>query len=128
MMDWIQQAVRDFGDSLDIENLQFDAGQGVELTLDSGELVGIACSPELAMQEMLVYTSAPLAFDPLPQMALALRRSNARHGEAPYMQVGIIGRQLVLAVRLDAREFSLPALDDAVWRLIELQHEAAAAS
>jgi len=128
MMDWIQQAVRDFGDTLDIENLQFDAAQGIELALDSGELVGIACSPELALQEMLVYVSAPLAFDPLPQMALALRQSNARHGAAPYLQAAITGSRLVLAVRLDAREFNLPALDDAVWRLVDMHHEAAAAS
>jgi len=127
-MDWIQQAVRDFGDTLDIDNLQFDAAQGVELALDSGELVGIACSPDLALQEMLVYASAPLAFDPLPQMELALRHSNARHGAAPYMQAAIIGDRLVLSVRLDAREFSLPALDDAVWRLVDMQHQATAAS
>lgn len=127
-MDWIQQAVRDFGDSLGIENLHFDAGRGIELALDAGELVGIACSPELPLQEMLVYASAPLAFDPLPQMELALRHSNARHGAVPYMQAAIIANRLVLAVRLDAREFSLPALDDAVWRLVDMQHEAATAS
>jgi len=127
-MDWIQQAVRDFGNSLGIDNLQFDADHGIELALDAGELVGIACSPELPLQEMLVYASAPLAFDPLPQMALALRHSNARHGAAPYPQAAIIANRLVLAVRLDAREFSLPALDDAVWRLVDMQHEAAAAS
>jgi type III secretion system chaperone SycN len=128
MMDWIQQAVRDFGDTLDIDHLQFDAGQGIELALESGELVGIASSPELALQEILVNVGSPLAFDPLPQMELALRHSNARHGPAPYMQAAIIGSRLVLAIRLDAREFSLPALDDAVWRLVDIQHEAATAN
>ena len=127
-MDWIQQAVREFGDTLDIENLQFDASEGVELVLDSAEVVGIACSPELASQEMLVYVSAPLNFDPLPQMELALRLSNARHGIPPYLQTAIVDKQLVLALRLDAREFNLPALDEAVWRLVEMQHEAAAAT
>ena len=41
-MDWIQQAVREFGDTLGIEDLRFNAGEGIEITLDSGELVGIA--------------------------------------------------------------------------------------
>jgi type III secretion system chaperone SycN len=126
-MDWIQQAVREFGETLDIANLQFDASEGIELALESGEIVGIACMPSLASQEMLVYVSAPLEFDPLPQMALALQLGNARYGAAPYLQAVIVENRLVLAVRLDAREFDLPALDEAVWHLVEVQHEAAAA-
>jgi hypothetical protein len=126
-MDWIQQAVREFGETLDIGDLQFDADEGLELALDSGEIVGVACSPESTSQEMLVYVSAPLEFDPLPQMALALQLGNARHGAAPWPQAAIVGNRLVLAIRLAAREFDLPALDEAVWRLVDMQHEAAAA-
>ena len=112
--------------SLDIDNLHFDASEGIELTLESGEIVGIACSPVLVSQEMLVYVSAPLEFDPLPQMAFALQLANARYGTAPYLQAAIVESRLVLAVRLDAREFNLPALDEAVWHLVDMQHEAAA--
>jgi type III secretion system chaperone SycN len=126
-MDWIQQAVREFGDTVGIDNLQFDADEGVELALDSGEIVGIACTPALASREMLVYVSAALAFDPLPQMEFALRLGNARYGNAPYLRAAVINARLVLALRLDAREFDLPALDEAVWRLVERQHEASAA-
>lgn len=126
-MDWIQQAVREFGETLDIENLQFDASEGIELALDSGEIVGIACLPALASQEMLVYVGAPLEFDPLPQMTLALQFGNARHGAAPCPQAAIVGNLLVLAIRLDTREFNLPVLDETVWRLVDMQHEAAAA-
>ena len=127
-MDWIQQAVREFGDTLDIENLQFDAGEGIELALESGEILGIACSPELASREMLVYVGAPLEFDPLRQMERALQLSNARDAAAPYIQPAIVDERLILAVRLDAREFSLSTLDEAVWRLVDMQHEAAAAN
>jgi type III secretion system chaperone SycN len=127
-MDWIQQAVREFGDTLDIENLQFDAGEGIELALESGEILGIACSPELASREMLVYVGAPLEFDPLCQMERALQLSNARDAAAPYIQPAIVDKRLILAVRLDAREFSLSTLDEAVWRLVDMQHEAAAAN
>jgi type III secretion system chaperone SycN len=124
-MDWIQQAVREFGDTLGIEDLRFNAGEGIEITLDSGELVGIAHSPALASDHMLVYVVAPLAFDPMPQMEAALRLSNARHAGAPYPRAAILDNRLVLSARLDAREFNLPALDEAVWRLVDLQHEAA---
>ena len=126
-MNWIQQAVREFGETLDIDNLQFDASEGIELALDSGEIVGIACLPALASQEMLVYVGAPLEFDPLPQMTLALQFGNARHGADPCPQAAIVGNRLVLAIRLDTREFNLPALDETVWRLVDMQHEAAAA-
>lgn len=124
-MDWIQQAVRQFGDTLDIENLYFDASDGVELALESGEILGIACSPELASQEMLVYVGAPLDFDPLLQMEHALWLGNARHGAAPYLQPAIIDKRLILAVRMDARAFSLSTLDEAVWHLVDMQHQAA---
>lgn len=126
-MDWIQQAVSEFGRTLGIDELEFDAHEGIELALESGELVGIAYTPELTYQEMLVYVSAQLDFDPLPQMAHVLRLSNARYGSAPYLQAAVVANRLVLAMRLDAREFNLPALDEAVWRLVELQHDAATA-
>ena len=121
-MDWIQQAVRDFGDTLGIEDLEFDASQGIELMLDSGVLVGIACLPDIPSQEMLVYATAPLDFDPLSQLEQALRLSNARYGDLPPVQVAISDNQLVLAIRLSTREFDLPALDEAVGRLVDMQH------
>nr|WP_314623070.1 hypothetical protein [uncultured Noviherbaspirillum sp.] len=125
-MDWIQQAVREFGDTLGIEDLGFDASVGLEVMLDSGEVVGIAHSPALASGEMLVYASVALAFDPVPQMEAALTLSDARRASAPYVHAAVIDNLLVMAIRLDAREFDLPSLDDAVWRLVDLQHEAAA--
>ena len=123
-MDWIQQAVRDFGNTLGIEALEFDASQGVELMMDSGELVGIACLPELPSQKMLVYAAAPLQFDPLLQLEHALLASNARYDLSPPVQAVIVDRQLVLAMRLATREFNLPALDEAVGRLIARHHDA----
>lgn len=119
-MDWIQQTVRDFGDTLGIEDLEFDASQGIELMLDSGVLVGISCLPS---QEMLVYATAPLDFDPLSELEQALRLSNARYGDLPPVQVAISNNQLVLAIRLSTREFDLPALDEAVGRLVDMQHQ-----
>ncbi len=125
-MDWVQQAVRDFGNTLGIEALEFDASQGVELMMDSGELVGIACLPEPPLQEMLVYAAAPLQFDPLMQLEQALLMNNARYDLSPPVQAVIVDRQLVLAIHLPTREFDLPALDEAVGRLIARHHDATA--
>ena len=126
-MDWIQQAISDFGDSLGIENLALDENDSVELTLDSGERVGIVHLGDMADQEMLVYAGAPLRFDPLLQMERALQLANARYGVLPAVQTAINNNLLILSIRLPAREFDLPALDEAVWRLIDMQHDAAEA-
>lgn len=127
-MDWIQQAISDFGDSLGIENLALDDNDSVELILDSGELVGIVHLADAADREMLVYAGAPLQFDPLAQMERALQLGNARYGDPPAAQTAISNNLLVLSIRLPAREFDLPALDEAVWRLIDMHHDAANAS
>lgn len=127
-MDWIQQAISDFGDSLGIENLALDETDSVELTLDSGERVGILQLGDMADQEMLVYAGAPLRFDPLLQMERALQLANARYGVLPAVQTAISNNLLILSIRLPAREFDLPALDEAVWRLIDMQHDAAGAT
>lgn len=126
-MDWIQQAVRDFGNTLGIDALAFDASQGVELMMDTGELVGIALLPEPSSQEMLIYATTPLQFDPLPQLEQALAMGNGRYDLAPPVQAVIVDRHLLLATRLPIREFDLPALDDAVGRLVARQQEAAEA-
>jgi len=124
-MDWIQQAVKDFGASIGVEELVLDESQGVELTLDSGELVGISHLPDTATPEMLVYATAPLHFSPLRQLEKALRLANARQGEPWLAQTAISNGRLMLAMRLPARLFDLPALDDAVSRLMAMQQEAA---
>ena len=127
-MDWIQQAISDFGDSLGMEDLALDDNGSLELVLESGELIGIVHLAEAADKEMLVYAGAPLRFDPLAQMERALQLGNARYGVLPAVQTAISNNLLVLSMRLPAREFDLPALDEAVWRLIDMQHDAADAS
>lgn len=127
-MDWIQQAISDFGDSLGIEGLALDDNGSLELILESGELVGIVHIADAADKEMLVYAGAPLRFDPLAQMERALQVCNARYGVPPAVQTAISNNLLVLSIRLPAREFNLPALDEAVWRLIDMHHDAADAS
>ena len=124
-MDWIQQAIRDFGASIGVDDLVLDETQGVELTLDSGELIGISHLPDTATREMLVYATAPLHFSPLRQLEKALRLANARQGVSWLVQTAISNGQLMLAMRLPARSFDLPALDEAVSHLMAMQQEAA---
>lgn len=127
-MEWIQQAIRDFGASRGLDgpdSLEFDPNAVLELSLQGEESLGIACLPELPLQEMLVYTSAPLQFDPLPQMEAALRLSNARNNLYGPVQVGIHDGRLILAMHLPARAFDRPTLEQAVDSLLEMQRRSA---
>ena len=99
----------------------------MELGLPSGELVGFSYLPELPYQEMLVYISAPLLFDPLRQLETALRLSNARYNPYGQAQTGIREDRLVIAMHLPVRAFDLPLLDQTVNSLLEMQTKAAAA-
>ena len=127
MMDWIQQTIREFGLSRDLGELAFEFDDILELELQGGELLGFCYLPDLALQEMLVYTSAPLKFDPLAQLDAALRLANGRSQSYGQTQTAIAEERLVMAMHLPARAFDLPLLEQTVNSLLEMQYRAAAA-
>lgn len=126
-MDWIQQTIKEFGASRGLDELEFEFESILELQLQSGELLGFCYIPELPLHEMLVYTSAPLQFDPLNQLEAALRLANGRSNAYGQVQTGIQEDRLVLAMHLSARAFDLPLLEQTVNSLLEMQYKAAAA-
>jgi hypothetical protein len=126
-MDWIQQTISEFGISRGIGELVFEFDSVLELQLESGELLGFCYIPDLPLQEMLVYTSAPLQFDPLAQFEAALRLANGRSNSYGQAQTGIQEERLVMAMHLPARAFDLPLLDQTVNSLLEMQYKAATA-
>lgn len=126
-MDWIQQTIREFGTSRGLGELAFEFDNILELQLQSGEMLGFCYLPELPLHEMLVYTSAPLQFDPLGQFEAALRLANGRSNPYGQVQTGIQEERLVMAMHLPARAFDLPLLEQTVNSLLEMQYKAAAA-
>jgi hypothetical protein len=126
-MDWIQQTIKEFGASRGLGELEFEFDSILELQLQNGELLGFCYIPELILHEMLVYTSAPLQFDPLPQFEAALRLANGRSNAYGQAQTGIQEDRLVMAMHLPARAFDLPLLEQTVNSLLEMQYKAAAA-
>jgi hypothetical protein len=126
-MDWIQQTIKDFGASRGLGELEFSFDSILELQLQSGELLVFCYIPELPLHEMLVYTSAPLQFDPLGQFEAALRLANGRSNAYGQVQTGIQEDRLVMAMHLPARAFDLPLLEQTVNSLLEMQYMAAAA-
>jgi hypothetical protein len=126
-MDWIQQTIKEFGASRGLGELEFKFESLLELQLQNGEWLGFCYSPELALQEMLVYISAPLQFEPLNQLEAALRLANGRSNAYGQVQTGIQEDRLVLAMHLPVRAFDLPLLEQTVNSLLEMQYKAAAA-
>jgi hypothetical protein len=126
-MDWIQQTIKDFGALRGLGELEFSFDSILELQLQSGELLVFCYIPELPLHEMLVYTSAPLQFDPLGQFEAALRLANGRSNAYGQVQTGIQEDRLVMAMHLPARAFDLPLLEQTVNSLLEMQYMAAAA-
>jgi hypothetical protein len=126
-MEWIAQTINEFSAARGLEQLRFELDSVLELELPSGELVGFSYLPELPYQEMLVYISAPLLFDPLRQLETALRLSNGRYNPYGPAQPVIRNDRLVIAMRLPVRAFDLPLLDQTVSSLLEIQGKAAAA-
>lgn len=126
-MDWIQQTIKEFGASRGLGELEFALDSILELQLQSGELLVFCYIPELPLHEMLVYTSAPLQFDPLGQFEAALRLANGRSNAYGQVQTGIQEDRLVMAMHLPARAFDLPLLEQTVNSLLEMQNMAAAA-
>ena len=126
-MDWIQQTIREFGVSRGLGELAFEFDSILELQLESGELLGFCYIPDLPLYEMLVYTSAPLQFEPLRQFEAALRLANGRSNFYGQVQTGIQEERLVMAMQLPARAFDLPLLEQTVNSLLEMQYKAAIA-
>ena len=127
-MEWIPQTIRELGASRGLGELEFEFDGILELSLQGGELLGFCYLSELPFHEMLVYTSAPLRFDPLHQLEAALRLSNGRCNTYGQVQIGIREDRLMMAMHLPARAFDLPLLDQTVSSLLEMQGKAAAAA
>jgi hypothetical protein len=125
MNDWIAETVRAFGANMGIDDLAFDAHDGVELELESGECVGIQYLPDMPGLDMLIYWKRPLNFDPGMQLERALRLVDGRRVLPWSAQAAIREGMLIMTMRMPSRDFELPALEQAVNRLEAMQAEAA---
>lgn len=123
-MDWIEQTLWDFAASRGLDLPGLDTDGGFEIILDNDEWLGVAYFPDLSLQEIMVYTSRPLQFDSLRQIEAALHLSNAHYNFCGPVQTSIQNRRLIMALRLSDRGFNLPALNQAVDLLLEIQRKA----
>jgi type III secretion system chaperone SycN len=125
MQNWITDTVRVFGEDLGIDELALDPEQGLEFELDSGECIGIRHLPDIPGYDLLIYWGRRLQFDPASQLERSLRLVNGRQALPWPAQAAIRDDMLILTLRMPARSFDLPALEQALRQLEAMQDQAA---
>jgi type III secretion system chaperone SycN len=119
-MNWIQQTVAEFGQTLGIPALALDPDNWLDLALESGELISIQYLAELAVKEVLVSRSKPLTYNRPDQLRRALRLVDFRLPSAWPVQAALSDDALIFNMRIPERSFVLTALEQAIAQLGEM--------
>ncbi|MEI2740849.1 MAG: type III secretion chaperone SycN [Candidatus Competibacter sp.] len=116
-MNWIDDALREFGRGMGIAGLTLDRDTVAGLTFERRGALFF----ERADAAVLVYLARRTpAHDSVP-LERALRHAHYGEGHPLPIQAGLLGEDtLVLLARVEERAFSLPALEKAVALLTEL--------
>lgn len=113
-MNWIHDAVAEYGRQLGIEGLQLDDRGAVQLQLRSGGLLAVERVQRNDADEILVYLGSPLGFEGPRRLRAALVKAHYTHASAQSVQVACRGEGpdalLLVLLRMPAREFTLQSL------------------
>ena len=124
-MNWIDQSILEFGNSIGIASLRFDADGALRLGTESGGAIELHYQREFDPPVVLAMVSEPAGFSRSARLRAAMRLANFRRQPALSLHVALDGDQLVLATRLDERSFSQPALESTLDLLDRLHQQAA---
>lgn len=121
-MNWIDDALHDFGRGMGIAGLKFDRDAVVGLTFERRGALFF----ERADAAVLVYLARRTPGHDSGPLERALCCTHYGEGHPLPIQAGLLGEDtLVLLARLEDRAFSLPALEKAVALLTELHDRVA---
>ena len=119
-MNWVHQAISDFGHSIGIPNLQLDENNRLVLTLSENRRLQIQHLPDLALPEVVVSRAEPLHFASPAILRLALRSSDFRYPNLWPIQAGATENELLLAMRIPQRAFVMNVIEQALTNLAAL--------
>jgi type III secretion system chaperone SycN len=119
-MDWIRQAISEFGRSIGLPRLELSAGGRLKLSLGGGGQVGMVHLGDLDTPVLVFYRSCALAYQAGAQLRRALRRTDFRDGSPWPLQVAINNGELFLGLRLPERRVTAAALEEAMGTLARL--------
>lgn len=116
-MNWIHDAVAEYGRQLGIDGLRLDANGAVQLQLQSGGLLAVEQARRGDADEVLVYLGSPLGFEGPRRLRAALTRAHYSNTAGPSVQVACRGdgpdALLLILVRMPERDFTLQSLGHA---------------
>jgi len=120
-MSWTDATLADFGRQLGIDGLAFGPGGFVQFDWRDGAVLGIHRGSE----DVSIYLVRQLDYDRPPVLRRALQLCDWRNGWPFAVQAGLRGdAELVFSARLPERDFTLPALEQAVELLGRLHEQA----
>ncbi len=119
-MNWIDQTVAEFGESIGIPALALDAQNQVCMELQSGGEIRIDYLSEPPFSEIVVSRSQPLEPEYSTQLREALRLTDFRCSDRWAVNATVYNDQLVLGMRIPEREFELNVLEDALSQLTQM--------
>lgn len=119
-MSWVRDTVQAFGRSIGLTNLTLDDEGSLLLQTGDGGLVGIIDAHDDDSPAVIVYRSAPLSFAPERKFRRALHLTDFRRRRAWPIQVGAHDGLVTIAMRVSAREFTPPVLEQALTELTRL--------
>ncbi|MDB5840272.1 MAG: hypothetical protein JWQ23_2224 [Herminiimonas sp.] len=119
-MNWIQQTIAEFGQSLGIPGLALDPDNRLDLAIESGESISIRYLPDLPLKEVLVSRSKPLAYNRPGQLRRALRLVDFRLPTGWPVQAALSEDALIFNMRIPERSFVLNTLEQAIAQLGEM--------
>ncbi len=121
-MDWIEDALRKFGQQLGIEDLRPGPDGELLLQLEDGSQVGVERCEFLGTDESLVYALVPAGYQAGSRLRMALMRCHELSQARWTAQVGLRGMgpdaMVLVLVRVPSRQFTAPVLGDAIEHLL----------
>lgn len=119
-MNWVEQTISDFGNSIGLPSLALDYNGRVRFSLQQGGNIAIQNLPDLALPEVVVTRSEPIAYASPELFRQALRIADFRTPSAWPLQAGCNQRELFLAMRIPQRAFAMNVLEQALVQLTSL--------
>ncbi len=121
-MNWVEQTISEFGNSIGLPSLTLDYTGKVRFSLQQGGSIAIQHLPDLALPEVVVTRSEPISYATPQLFRQALRIADFRNPSSWPLQAGCNQRELFLAMRIPERAFVMNVLEQALAQLTTLQN------
>lgn len=119
-MDWISQAISEYGQAIGLPDLALDEQHNLNLALENDEVLGIRHLADPTAGEVLVSCARPLGWNRPDLLRRALRLVDFRNLSHWPVQVALDQQRLLFNLRVPERSFVHNVLEQAVAQLRQM--------